>query len=80
MSLSAIYTEKPFFEEALLLTRGYKPIAEKLVEPVQPLKLDTSNPFNVLTLLGAQVQIPVRGAERAGTIYCYATRDSLDDE
>ncbi|CAF2047528.1 unnamed protein product [Rotaria magnacalcarata] len=26
------------------------------------------------------VEIPVRGAERAGIIYCYATRDSADDE
>jgi hypothetical protein len=39
----------------LILTRGYKPITEKLVEPIQPLKIDTSNQFNVLTLLGAQV-------------------------
>ncbi|CAF3477816.1 unnamed protein product [Rotaria sp. Silwood1] len=76
----SIYTEKPFFEEALLLTRGYKPITEKLVEPIQSLKIDTSNEFNKLTLLGAQVQIPVRGAQRSGTVYCYATRDSLDDE
>jgi hypothetical protein len=39
----------------LILTRGYKPITEKLVEPILPLKIDTSNQFNVLTLLGAQV-------------------------
>jgi hypothetical protein len=50
-----IYTDKPFYEEALILTRGYKPITEKLVEPILPLKIDTSNQFNVLTLLGAQV-------------------------
>jgi hypothetical protein len=50
-----IFIEKPFYEEALILTRGYKPITEKLVEPIQPLKIDTSNEFNVLTLLGAQV-------------------------
>ncbi|CAF1113148.1 unnamed protein product [Rotaria sordida] len=75
-----IYTEKPFFDEALLLTRGYKPITEKLVEPIQPLKIDTSNEFNNLTLLGAQIQIPIRGAQRSGIVYCYATRDSLDDE
>ena len=57
VSLLAIFTEKPFFEEALLLTRGYKPIREKLGEPLQPLKVDTSNAFNVLTLLGAQVSV-----------------------
>ena len=72
--------EKPFFDEALVLAQGYKPIRDKLVEPIKPLKVDTSNPFNVLTLLSAQVQIPVRGAERSGTLYCYATRESLDDE
>jgi len=77
---SSIFTEKPFYEEALILTRGYKPITQKLVEPIQPLKIDTSNEFNVLTLLGAQVQIPIRGSQRSGTVYCYATRDSLDDE
>ncbi|CAF2513391.1 unnamed protein product [Rotaria sp. Silwood2] len=76
----SIFSEKPFFEEALILTRGYKPITEKLVEPIQPLKVNTSNEFNNLTLLGAQVQIPIRGAQRSGTVYCYATRDSLDDE
>lgn len=52
----AIYTEKPFYEEALILTRGYKPITDKLIEPVQPLKIDTSSEFNSLTLLGAQVE------------------------
>ncbi|CAF1138953.1 unnamed protein product [Rotaria magnacalcarata] len=76
----SIYNEKPFFEEALTLTRGYKPIKDKLVEPIKPLKIDVSNEFNTLTLLGAQVQIPVRGAQRSGTVYCYATRESLDDE
>jgi hypothetical protein len=50
-----IFIEKPFYEEALILTRGYKPITEKLVEPIKPLNIDTSNSFNVLTLLGAQV-------------------------
>ncbi|CAF1176889.1 unnamed protein product [Adineta steineri] len=77
---STIYTEKPFYEEALVLTRGYKPITEKLVEPIQPLKIDTSNEFNSLSLLGAQVQIPIRGTKRSGAVYCYATRDSLDDD
>ncbi|CAF4639005.1 unnamed protein product, partial [Rotaria magnacalcarata] len=52
---------------------------DKLVEPIKPLKIDVSNEFNTLTLLGAQVQIPVRGAQRSGTVYCYATRESLDD-
>lgn len=47
--------EKPFFEEALILARGYQPIREKLVEPIKPLTVDTSNSFNVLTLLSAQV-------------------------
>ncbi|UJR08638.1 hypothetical protein I4U23_012897 [Adineta vaga] len=76
----SIFTEKTFYEEALTLTRGYKPIAEKLTEPLQPLKINTSNEFNNLTLLGAQVEIPIRGSKRAGSVYCYATRDSLDDE
>jgi hypothetical protein len=53
--VSGIYTSKPFYDEALTLTRGYKPITEKLIEPIQPLKIDTSNEFNTLTLLGAQV-------------------------
>ncbi|CAF1268204.1 unnamed protein product [Adineta ricciae] len=26
------------------------------------------------------VEIPIRGSERSGIIYCYATRDSVDDE
>jgi len=52
---TSIFTEKSFYEEALTLTRGYKPITEKLVEPVKPLTIDTSDKFNVLTLLGAQV-------------------------
>lgn len=52
---SGIFTEKSFYDEALTLTRGYKPITEKLIEPIQPLKIDTSNKSNVLTLLGAQV-------------------------
>lgn len=59
VSSIGIYTEKPFYEEALILTRGYKPISEKLVEPINPLKIDTSNDFNSLTLLGAQVSDPI---------------------
>ena len=55
-SFSGIFTEKSFFEEALYLTRGYKPIIDKLVEPIKPLKIDTSDNFNVVTLLGAQVK------------------------
>ena len=51
----SIFTEKSFFEETLALTRGYKPIMDKLGEPIQPLKIDTSNEFNTLTLLSAQV-------------------------
>lgn len=79
-SSSGIFTEKSFFQEALILAQGYKPIQEKLVEPIQPLKIDTSNSFNTLTLLSAQVEIPIRGALRSGSVYCYATRESLDDE
>ena len=55
----SIYTSKPFYDEALILTRGYKPITEKLIEPIQPLKIDTSNSFNTLTLLGAQVNFAI---------------------
>lgn len=53
--ISAIFTEKSFFEEALTLARGYKPIKDKLGEPIKPLTIDTSNAFNELTLLSAQV-------------------------
>ncbi|CAF1299860.1 unnamed protein product, partial [Didymodactylos carnosus] len=50
-----VFTEKPFYNEAVHLMKGYKPIVEQLVEPLQPLKIDTSNKFNTLSLLGAQV-------------------------
>ncbi|CAF0820097.1 unnamed protein product [Adineta ricciae] len=76
----SIFTEKSFYDEALVLARGYKPITDKLVAPIQPLKIDTSNEFNKLTLLSAQFQLPIRGAQRSGTLFCYATRNSLDDE
>ncbi|CAF1062202.1 unnamed protein product, partial [Didymodactylos carnosus] len=75
-----VFTEKPFYNEAVHLMKGYKPIVEQLVEPLQPLKIDTSNKFNTLSLLGAQLQIPVRGAQRSGILFCYATRDSLDED
>ena len=54
-SILGLFTEKSFYEEAITLTRGYKPIREKLVEPIQPLKIDTGNEFNQLKLLTAQV-------------------------
>ena len=53
----ALFLEKPFYEEALELTRGYKPIVEKLVEPIQPLRIDTTSKFNILSHLGAQVSL-----------------------
>jgi hypothetical protein len=51
------FLEKPFYEEALELTRGYKPITDKLVEPIQPLQVDPTSKFNTLSLLGAQVSL-----------------------
>lgn len=50
-----LFLEKPFYEEALDLTRGYKPIIEKLVEPLQPLQIDPTSKFNAISPLGAQV-------------------------
>lgn len=52
-----LFLEKPFYQEALELTRGYKPIAEKLVEPIEPLQIDTTSKFNVLAVLGARVSL-----------------------
>ena len=50
-----LFLEQSFFEEALDLTRGYKPITEKLVEPIQSLQIDTTNRFNHLSAYVAQV-------------------------
>ncbi|UJR37585.1 hypothetical protein I4U23_030283 [Adineta vaga] len=75
-----LFLQTSFYQEALELTRGYKPIVDKLIEPIEPLLVDTTSKFNTLSPLGAQVEIPVRGAERSGIIYCYATRESVDDE
>ena len=52
---SDIFLEKPFYEEALTLTSGYKPIMDKLVGPIEPLQIDPTSRFNSLSLLGAQV-------------------------
>jgi hypothetical protein len=52
-----LFLEKPFYEEALTLTSGYKPITEKLVEPIQPLQIDPTSKFNNLSVLGAQVSL-----------------------
>ena len=52
-----MFLEQSFFDEALELTRGYKPITEKLVAPVQPLQLDPMSKFNVLALNSAQVSL-----------------------
>ena len=51
----SMFLEQTFFEEALELTRGYRPISEKLVEPIQPLQLDPMSKFNVIALNSAQV-------------------------
>lgn len=51
----SMFLEQSFFDEALELTRGYRPISEKLVEPIQPLQLDPMSKFNVLALNSAQV-------------------------
>ena len=49
------FLAKPFYEEALELTRGYKAITEKLIEPIEPLQIDPTSKFNILSPLGAQV-------------------------
>ncbi|CAF1149060.1 unnamed protein product [Rotaria magnacalcarata] len=49
-----LFLEQTFYTEALELTRGYKPIAEKLIEPIEPLQIDTTSKFNTLAHLGAQ--------------------------
>jgi hypothetical protein len=54
---AAVFLEKPFYEEALDLTRNYKPITEKLVEPIQPLQLDPTSKFNILSSVVAQVSV-----------------------
>jgi hypothetical protein len=52
-----LFLENPFYQEALILTSGYKPITEKLVEPIQPLQIDPTSKFNAFSLLGAQVSL-----------------------
>jgi hypothetical protein len=47
--------EKSFYQEALTLTSGYKPIVDRLVEPIEPLLIDPTSRFNALSSLGAQV-------------------------
>lgn len=54
-SFLELFLEKSFYKEALELTCGYKPIAEKLVEPIEPLQIDPTSSFNILSQLGAQV-------------------------
>ncbi|CAF0780462.1 unnamed protein product [Rotaria sp. Silwood1] len=51
-----LFLEQSFYKQALELTSGYKPIIEKLVEPIQPLQIDTTSKFNILGSLGAQTQ------------------------
>jgi len=50
-----LFLETSFYDEALNLTRGYKPITEKLVEPIEPLQIDPTSKFNALSALNAQV-------------------------
>lgn len=50
--------ENSFYQEALKLTSGYKPIADRLVEPIEPLQIDPTSRFNALSSLGAQVSQP----------------------
>jgi hypothetical protein len=50
-----LFLESSFYNEALELSRGYKPLTEKLVEPIQPLQIDPTSRFNILSELGAQV-------------------------
>jgi hypothetical protein len=52
-----LFLETPFYEEALELTRGYKHISEKLVEPIQPLQIDPTSKFNAISQLEAQVSL-----------------------
>lgn len=52
--------EKSFYQEALTLTSGYKPIADKLVEPIEPLLIDPTSRFNALSSVGAQVSQPLQ--------------------
>ena len=40
------FSEQPYFKEALELVKGYKPITEKLGEPIYANRLDLSDPFN----------------------------------
>lgn len=52
---SDLFLEQSFYNEALDLTRGYKPITDKLVEPIEPLQIDPTSKFNTFSSLGAQV-------------------------
>ena len=52
-----LFLETPFYQEALDLTSGYKPITEKLVEPLQPLQIDPTSSFNAISPVGAQVSL-----------------------
>lgn len=51
-----LFIEQNFFEDALELTRAYKPIAEKLVLPIEPLQIDTMSRFNFFSPTAAQVR------------------------
>ncbi|CAF1286617.1 unnamed protein product [Adineta steineri] len=53
---------------------GDDDIDEELIKALPPSKK------RPLEIEYESVEIPVRGAERAGIIYCYATRNSPDDE
>jgi hypothetical protein len=40
------FADQPYYKEALELIKGYKPISEKLGEPVYAKRVDLSDPFN----------------------------------
>lgn len=50
-----MFIEQSFYQEALELTRHYKPILEKLGEPIEPLQVDPTSRFNYLASQAAQV-------------------------
>ncbi|CAF1081464.1 unnamed protein product [Rotaria sordida] len=61
----SLFLEQSFYKEALELTSGYKPITEKLIEPIQPLQIDTTSKFNILGPLGAQIRLNKKFEEQS---------------
>merc|ERR550539_667373 len=73
--LASNVTLQPYYEEAISLTKGYKPLTDKLGEPLYFKKVDVSDKFNFADQQEAHFKIPVQGQKLSADVKIHASRN-----